>query len=353
MYTVTAAEGVRHEAWTEACHEAESAGWLDPHATPEWADLWTGPGERPACIIMRRQDGGLVAMVPIIMRPILLSTGQPRDLLFDAVSPYGRGGPFAAPGADITQIISSLKGGTFARRLVATYLRGPWGFLKQSQRMAELVQRGNVVVRDLRIADDRLLAEYKHKVRKNINRARGHGLRVERDLHGSRLDAFVSIYRETMQRVGADPWYQFGDTFFEKAAKMLRDGLLSLFHVLDNDAVVSSELVATAGGSRAYSFLGGTSEAGMHRRANDLLKHEMFRNLRDRSFDEFWLGGGKEPEDGIYRYKLSFAPEGAVPSWGSCLIHDDRAYAALLSFVGVDRQGDFFPAYRSTVSSGG
>lgn len=353
MFTFLTAEGVGHDAWRQACVEAASENWLDPHATPEWARLWAGPGERPTCLIMRDESNNLAAMVPIIVRPIPVSQGTPPGHLFDAVSPYGRGGPFVAPGTDIMSVISALEDSPLSRQLVTTYLRGPWGWLNDSTLTFELLERGNVVVRDLHADDDRLLASYKHKVRKNINRAREHGLKVVWDHQGDRWAAFISIYRETMRRVAADPWYDFEDAHFAEMGELLDTGILALFHVLDEDVVVSSELVVTGGGSRAYSFLGGTTEAGMHRRANDLLKHEIFRGLRDRRFAEFWLGGGKEPGDGIYRYKLSFAPGGAVPTWGSCLVHDDKAYAALLSQADVVAGGTFFPAYRSPQSSGG
>ena len=106
---------------------------------------------------------------------------------------------------------------------------------------------------------------------------------------------------------------------------------------------------------RIYSFLGGTDAAWFQVRPNDLLKVEIMNWAYSARKKEFVLGGGHARGDGIYRYKLSFAPNGSVPfSIGSRvlnvnaydqMIHARRMFAA--------RQGthwqpnpEYFPAYR-------
>jgi hypothetical protein len=70
----------------------------------------------------------------------------------------------------------------------------------------------------------------------------------------------------------------------------------------------------------------------------------------------FVLGGGHLPDDGIFRYKRSFAPEGVVPFRVGQRILDQGAYDCLLearSKAATAEGGEwipqegFFPAYRS------
>ena len=66
------------------------------------------------------------------------------------------------------------------------------------------------------------------------------------------------------------------------------------------------------------------------KRPNDLLKHEVATWALNNGKDYYVLGGGYEGEDGIYRYKRAFAPEGLRPfrTWRAVI--DDDAYAALV-----------------------
>lgn len=196
--------------------------------------------------------------------------------------------------------------------------------------------------------------EYEHKVRKNVKRARQEGVRVEVDLEGSRLGEFLTIYHATMDRRGASDSYYLGGEFFERLVLGL-PGQFVFFHALHGEAVVASELVLTSR-DHLYSFLGGTRAEAFHLRPNDLLKHEAnLWGLRS-GMKAFVLGGGYRGRDGIYRYKLSFAPHGEVQFRTGRIVFDLQAYDRLLNarraWEGVrghqwQPQPGFFPAYRA------
>jgi hypothetical protein len=58
------------------------------------------------------------------------------------------------------------------------------------------------------------------------------------------------------------------------------------------------------------------------------------------------LGGGYGADDGIFRYKRSFAPRGLVPFFTGSRILEPELYDELTARVGNTRDGAFFPAYR-------
>ena len=208
------------------------------------------------------------------------------------------------------------------------------------------------VVRVLK-SEDELWQEFEHKVRKNVNKARASGVTVRIDENGARLDDFLAIYSGTMSRRNARETYYFPREYFERIQTDLK-GQFTYFHAVVGGAAVSTELVLVSA-DRVYSFLGGTDAAWFHVRPNDLLKVEIMNWARSAGKAEFVLGGGYARDDGIYRYKLSFAPHGSVPfSIGSRvlsanayeqLVRDRRTFAATEGRQWQPNP-EYFPAYR-------
>ena len=118
--------------------------------------------------------------------------------------------------------------------------------------------------------------------------------------------------------------------------------------------MVSSELVLVSE-ERVYSFLGGTLPEAFASRPNDLLKHEVALWARSRGKRQFVLGGGYQPDDGIYRYKLAFAPGGEADFCTYRHVCLPETYDALVQARAAKAEAEgeswappesFFPAYR-------
>jgi lipid II:glycine glycyltransferase (peptidoglycan interpeptide bridge formation enzyme) len=196
-----------------------------------------------------------------------------------------------------------------------------------------------------------MFMEFEHKVRKNVNRARRTGLSVVAD-DGERLNEFLEVYRHTMDRRDASTRYYFLRDYFERLATNLA-GQFKYFHVLHERRVISTELVLVSADS-VYSFLGGTREEAFEHRPNDLLKVSIIEWAREQGKQHFVLGGGYRENDGIFRYKLAFAPNGAVPFFTGRRILNAAAYERLvarrLEAAAAGNEvvrPDFFPAYRA------
>jgi hypothetical protein len=126
-------------------------------------------------------------------------------------------------------------------------------------------------------------------------------------------------------------------------------------HVFHQDRIVSSELVLLSV-ETGYFFLGGTLAEAFALRPNDLLKHETFLRTREIGIRRFVLGGSYRPEDGLLRYKRSFAPTGVQPFNVGAQVIDPARLEAL---VGRRREWEssqgrewapaegFFPPYRA------
>jgi len=333
------------------------SSWTDREvsAHPDYVRLFATPGDRAVCAAFRGVRGSI--LLPLVLRSLDREPwiGDLRGL-FDATTPYGYSGPFGwgVTDTEVDTFWSQLRAWLLRERAVTLFARLSL-FPEQLVRFdGEVADTAVNVVRRLDLDEETLWLEYEHKVRKNVNRARRSGLVVELDETGHRLDEFIAIYEATMRRREALSGYYFDNRFFASIMNDLR-GQYVFFHVLTNGRVISTELVLVSE-HYLYSFLGGTLEEAFPQRPNDLLKHEIICWGIATGKRALVLGGGYTAEDGIFRYKLSFAPTGRVMFRTGRIVIDRNAYEQLVATRSCWEQGQgrvwqvrdrYFPAYRA------
>ena len=321
-------------------------GWdeRDPFAHPDYGRLFAPSGETPFALL-GEDDGGAV-LFPLLHREI---SGGGHDLS----NPYGYGGPFRLGDPDGAAFWREARAWLADEGYATLFAR--LSLFTEALALPEdgVIEAQPNVVRTLDLDPDAMFMDYDHKVRKNVKRAERAGLRVEFDEGGAEIGRFAEIYLATMNRAGAAPYYRFDETLFRDLSRSM-PGSFVFAHVYRESEIVSTELVLRSA-RRLYSFLGGTDEAAFADRPNDLLKHETIRWGRLQGYREYVLGGGVATpgnggEDGIFRYKLAFAPEGRRPFRTLRLITDPEANARLLVARAADPAWSphpgFFPAYR-------
>jgi hypothetical protein len=325
-------------------------------AHPAYAELFSASTDRTLCAALVQDGGGV--LFPLCLRPLAqLAWAAADETRADVTTPYGYGGPFAwgdTGGADL-EFWPSLARWAIDADVVSLFARLS---LFEEQLLAfdpgaDLQSPMQNVVRSLSVDADATWRDYAHKVRKNVKRARSNGLAVEVDPNGESLDAFLDIYLHTMDRREAAQSFLFDRAFFERIIRELA-GFFCFFHVRYRGNIVSSELVLVST-DYAYSFLGGTRADAFDKRPNDLLKHEVIGWARANGKRALVLGGGYGADDGIFKYKKSFAPNGVVPFHVARRIYDQESYDELVvkrraHEARYGRQWEppkgFFPAYR-------
>ncbi|MFI5494878.1 GNAT family N-acetyltransferase [Actinoplanes sp. NPDC051859] len=337
------------EVWLERW----AACGREPFAHPSYSGLFAAAGERALALVV--ENGGEFALLPLIVRPVPAALSQ--DELTDAISPYGYGGPFVSGSVDIDQVLTEVEDWAANEGICSAFLRlslesGLSGRLGTG-RTAITETADNIVV-NLRQSPEELWANYEHKVRKNVKKALRAGCSVRRDDNLQDVDAFLNVYSSTMQRRSAAQWYRFDRSFFSALADGI-SGSYSVFSVVNSqDEVVSVELVLQSD-AYLYSFLGGTLAEAFSMSPNDLLKHEVASFGQQTGRHGYVLGGGYKKDDGIYRYKKAFDPQGVrgfrTAKLIGCQQRYDALVAARLQEVGGVLDEGFFPAYRASVAA--
>jgi hypothetical protein len=356
FYVWDAANPQDEQAWV-ACW----ASW--PHhevyAHPRYVQLYAeSPAQRAMCAAWKGPDIRIV--YPFILRDLTSESFWIHNLIpaFDIATPYGYGGPWIWGSGDRIAAASafwmSFNAWAEAHRIVAEFIRFalfPDTLLPYPGQREERLQN---VVRDLTPDTDTLWMDFRQKVRKNVNHAQRSGIQVELDPYGVRLNDFMRVYESTMKRREAGSDYFFSQHYLERIHNDL-PGQFMYFHALYEGQVVSTELVLVSA-DHVYSFLGGTDQSAFHLRPNDLIKHEIILWAKQQEKRRFILGGGCEPADGIFTYKLAFAPSGTVPFFIGRRVLDQPLYDQLVArrVALAVSQGEiwsshsgYFPAYRA------
>lgn len=302
---------------------AESAEWLDlwnrwPAAEvfshPAYLALYANSTTAPRCAIFEKD--GVHILYPFLVRD-LVSEGLTEGIshAYDMTSAYGYGGPFVWGDGDRAEAAAlfwrEFAAWTAGRNVVSEFVRFSLFRENLLPYPGATEWRSRNVIRTLDLDPAGLWMDFEHKVRKNVIKAQRSGVTIEWDGEGRRMEDFLRIYYATMKRREAPARYYFPPSYFQKLTRNLA-GHIAYFHAIQNDAVIASELILISS-ENIYSFLGGTDERYFDLRPNDLLKYEVILWAKGAGKRRYVLGGGYQGEDGIYRYKRSFAPTGISP----------------------------------------
>ncbi|MCL1595635.1 MAG: GNAT family N-acetyltransferase [Actinomycetia bacterium] len=339
-------------AWWDAWQKSEV------FAHPSYVELYSDAESRPFCAVAGTPERGI--LLPFLLREVGRRDSRFSQLVgaTDITSPYGYGGPFLAGDVGTAELEAFWRAfSTWARdhNAISEFVR--FGPARESAMGygGDVVQSGFNVVRDLNLDAQALWMDVEHKVRKNVKRARRSGVTVKVDCGCTGLDSFIPIYTETMDRRRADRSYYLSQSFFEKLCGDLA-GSYAFFHASLDGIVVSTELVLISD-ENVYSFLGGTNPDAFSVRPNDLLKYTIIEWAQALGKKRFILGGGYQPDDGILRYKLSFAPNGRTPFHVGRRVLDRRLYEEAVAARRATGHGQtdteweprpgYFPVYRA------
>ena len=317
-------------------------------AHPEYARLFARQCDRVVCAAGEEEGGGAI-LFPLIVRPIAAEPwAAAAEEHLDAVTPYGYGGPFAWGARDEDAFWRAHAAWCSEERVVSTFARLSLFPEQLAALPGEIEVRARNIVVPLEGGPDALWQGYEGKVRRWVRVAERAGLVVEVDRTGARVDEFLGVYTHTMKRNHAERWYFFPRAFFAQITERLA-GHYAFFHALRGGEVVSSDLVLCSE-EHVYYFLGGTHVDAFPLGPNYLLKHHIATWAAGEGKKGYVLGGGYEPDDGLFRYKRAYARRGEVPFKVGRLVHDAEAYEALVAARArhgwTPRRG-FFPSYRA------
>jgi hypothetical protein len=318
----------------------------DVYHLPEYVSLDANvSGGTPAAFWYREE--GHAFLLPLILRDI------PDSDLRDAVSPYGYSGPVSDASHEDTafwrracdQMIETLG----ANGVVTTFVRlhpllpVPLDVLDGT---GAVIHHGETVSVDLSLSLEEMWRETRGDHRTDINRAQRAGVEVVFD-DWERLDEWVAVYHENMQRLGASKFYFFPREHLSALQEAVGDRMHLAVALVDGEVVGGNTFFEYRGMIEGYVA---SSRHGDGHHADKLLYAEVRRWAKDRGNAIFHVGGGVGgAKDSLFSYKAGFS-SGRHPFHTWRVVTHRPAYADLLARRGmtpesVDMSG-YFPSYR-------
>ncbi len=166
------------------------------------------------------------------------------------------------------------------------------------------------------------------------------------------IDAFMAVYTETMDRVGAKDSYYFGRDYFEKLAAM-PDSVHCCMVALEGHAAAAVLFFEVGGIVQAH--LGGTKSEYLSKSPFHLVLHHGMEWAKSRGNRYFHLGGGVGgSNDRLLHFKRGFS-DLIFPFLTLRLVTNEDKYRELVvlsanaASVAVEglQQSEYFPAYRT------
>jgi len=300
------------------------------------------------------EDERGVLLIPLLARDLPHRLGADKRWR-DLTSPYGYASPLylpKEPGASIGTYLQAFLQVADQHHFVAAFLRLhpllPLP-LDHSPQPFCLVRHGSTVTIDLRLDDEAAWRQMRENHRKGIKRLNARGFSVVMD-DVAYWDGFARAYRETMQRVGAAPFYFFSDAYFNDL-KQEHGENVHLCTVLSPSLELAAAGVFFTSGEIVEFHLSGTAEAYV-RMAPTKLMFEFVRDWARRAgYVSLHIGGGVGGAcDSLFNFKVGFSKK----------LHD---FYTLRGVVNEERYGEtarlagcvesmtamhgYFPAYRA------
>ncbi|NVK18600.1 MAG: GNAT family N-acetyltransferase [Methylocystaceae bacterium] len=286
--------------------------------------------DKVQCAIWNDEQGNLL-MYPFVLRNLCTFIDDPNvDGFYDTVSLYGRGGIVGQAEDVVFKLFYRELENYFSdKNVFCSFDRfhpviGNHDLIPHQGKAMEI---GGFVIADLQRDMDEINRSFKSSVRKDVKKAIRNGVEWFCENSIDHLDDFLAIYYKTMDRNNASDFHYFPEEYFRNLETLLKEDFL-FFYARHEGTIVSCELVLLHG-DYSHSFLGGTRHEALPLAANPLLKKAIIETTHKMGCRYYLLGGGHQAEDGIFKYKKAYAPEGVYPSFIGGTIWNNERYQKL------------------------
>ncbi len=273
---------------------------------------------------------------------------------FDATSVYGYCGPisnkkFSELNESIFEKFTKETGNYFEQNNIIAAFSRLHPLIDQNMAFKEfgaVVELNKTVAVDLTITPEEQKKQYRKSNKSELNQLRRKGFVVEEAQSPKDVDAFIAIYLETMNKVGAGKEYYFSEKYFHSFLKNTDfDSKLLLAKV--EGKIVAGAIFTITDKIMQY-HLAGSSEQYMKHTPMKLILDEARLLGNSLKLKTLHLGGGVggEDNDSLFRFKSGFSKTfNQFSVWKR--INDEDKYSFLVKKKSLQNsESNFFPLYR-------
>lgn len=292
-----------------------------------------------------------------IKRPIPKRINGNGEAYFDLVTPYGYGGPLIQECKEgfekelVRLFAASFQKYCDLNNVVSEFIRFH-PLMENAGHFTEcydVVHIRNTVGTNLKDHEDPVASEFSKTTRKNIRQALRAGVEFRVTVNPGDVKDFKQVYYSTMKRNHANSYYYFDDEYFSKLIYYFHKNIL-LVEVLYEGRIIGMGLNFVYG-DRIHTHLSGTLEEFHHLSPAYILQYALTIWGKENGIALIHEGGGRTNslEDTLYIFKKQFGKNTDFKFQIGRKIWNEEIYQELCEGSGVEKDTDFFPAYRTKV----
>lgn len=332
-------EVTKREEWNNILSEISD---YDCYHTFEYHLISKLAGEVPI-LIYYRGTSGIIAF-PLLKRKI------PKSNFYDCTSVYGYAGPIFSSNIkskDLKNFQNGLKEYCSKNNIISIFSRlNPYinNQEKTLSKLGDILVLGKVVYIDLFKNIDEQRTEYSKTTKRYLNKSRKF-CSIKKNFDEKDILIFKDIYYENMNRVNANSYYFFDETYFLKFVRTKEFVSEVIYVILEETKEIIAGAILIKGKDVVHYHLSGTKTKYLPLNPLRLILDEArIGNSTSKNYQFFNLGGGlKNMDDGLFRFKSSFSNSKRVfKIWK--YIANKEIYKTLVDIK--ETNSDFFPSYR-------
>lgn len=302
-------------------------------------------------VFLYKDENGIVSN-QFIKREIPIKINQ--NKYFDIVTPYGYGGP----------IIENCKAGR-KKELVKKYYKNFQKYCNDNNIISEFVRFHPIInnaedfkkiynarcIRktlgtNLKDFDDPVKAEFSKSCRKNIRQAVKRGVSYKITNSPEDFSAFEDCYYSTMDRNHATDYYYFPKKYFDEILKNFKNNVILVEAIYEGKTIASGLYFIY--NKTIHIHLSGTLSEYLYLSPAYILRYAVTLWGKENGYELIHHGGGRSnsPEDSLFKFKKQFAKNTEFDFYIGKKIWNEEVYNKLCEIENVDKNEEYFPAYR-------
>lgn len=260
-------------------------------------------------------EGEQVFFIPYLLRSIdkIMESELMTQESFDVISPYGYPGILLSEASTpeflnlaLSKFIKILSSKQVCSAFIRLHPILNQGFEKiLSPDICNVT--GETVSINLRLSEAEIWQHTRSSLRTKINRCKRRGMIAKIVLFNDKIDDFISIYEETMDRLQASKSYYFTHEYFNQIAQL--ESQVHLGIIEWQEQIICACLFTECCGIFQY-HLGGTKTDFLHEAPSKLMFDYARFWAKERGNKFLHLGGGLGgAKDSLYHFKAGFSQQ--------------------------------------------
>lgn len=263
---------------------------------------------------------------------------------FDFTTPYGYGG-WIFEGEDTKELFAEYEKWCLDNGIICEFVRFHPLISNQiySQNNYEVIPLGKIIALSLD-NPDLIWSNMSSRNRNKIKKAMNFGVEVSMGKE-EKLNEFIKIYEETMDRDNAEEYYYFKKEYYDCLFNDLKDETVIFNSELDRK-MLSNCIIFKTNNRLSYHLAGSTRTSGNIYETN-LLIYKVALWGYENGCKTLILGGGVgSAEDNLYRFKKGFDDKEDYQFYIGKKMYNKESYDLLVSKRENIENERFFPMYR-------